>query len=138
MNNRNQPTPVYAEPSEVPFIKAAKRKRLTTTRTKQLLRAASRAHNDPPPPPGLGDCCGSSCDPCVRDLWKEELTCWRERWGDAADESGEEQTSDQPAEQSQDEKNAGNIELAAALHIPILERKYYGNRDMLVANCRSI
>ncbi|KAJ9360953.1 hypothetical protein DTO280E4_4164 [Paecilomyces variotii] len=105
MNNRNQPTPVYAEPSEVPFIKAAKRKRLTTTRTKQLLRAASRAHNDPPPPPGLGDCCGSSCDPCVRDLWKEELTCWRERWGDAADESGEEQTSDQPAEQSQDEKN---------------------------------
>ncbi|KAI9931209.1 hypothetical protein ASPWEDRAFT_166843 [Aspergillus wentii DTO 134E9] len=75
------PTPLY-EPAQVPRIKNAKR--LTTTRTKQLLRAADRAYNDPPPPPALGDCCGSSCDPCVNDLWKEELACWRERWGDGA------------------------------------------------------
>ncbi|GAD93499.1 hypothetical protein ANI_1_2110184 [Paecilomyces variotii No. 5] len=100
------PTPVYAELSEIPFIKAAKRKRLTATRTKQLLRAASREHNDPPPPPGLGDCCGSSCDPCVRDLWKEELTCWKERWGDAADESGGKgQTNNQSTDQDYDQKS---------------------------------
>ncbi|KAL2783184.1 hypothetical protein BJX66DRAFT_138297 [Aspergillus keveii] len=71
-------TPLF-EPKDVPRIKSAKR--LTATRTKQLIRAASRDHDDPPPKPGLGECCGSSCDPCVNDLWKEELACWRERWG---------------------------------------------------------
>lgn len=95
------PTPVYPEPSEVPLIKAAKRKRLTATRTKQLLRAASRAHNDPPPP---GDCCGSSCDPCVRDLWKEELACWKERWGDAALENGEKEQKSAPSTTQHQEK----------------------------------
>lgn len=84
------PAPLYA-PTEVPRIKSAKR--LTGTRTKQLVRAAERAHDDPPPPPGLGECCGSSCDPCVNDLWKEELACWKERWGDGAVEKkkGEDQ-----------------------------------------------
>ncbi|KAL3469789.1 hypothetical protein BJX99DRAFT_64309 [Aspergillus californicus] len=72
------PTPVH-EPQNVPRIKNAKR--LTGTRTKQLVRAAAREHDDPPPRPGLGECCGSSCDPCVNDLWKEEVACWRERWG---------------------------------------------------------
>ncbi|KAB8078307.1 hypothetical protein BDV29DRAFT_152835 [Aspergillus leporis] len=75
------PDPLY-KPSEVPRIKNAKR--LAGTRMKQLIRAADRPHDDPPPPPGLGDCCGSSCDPCVKDLWREELACWRERWGGAA------------------------------------------------------
>ncbi|RHZ48582.1 uncharacterized protein CDV56_104327 [Aspergillus thermomutatus] len=76
-----KPTPLYT-PASVPRIKNAKR--LTTTRRKQLLRAAEREYDDPPPPPGLGECCGSSCDPCVNDLWREELACWRERWGDGA------------------------------------------------------
>lgn len=71
-------TPLY-EPEEVPRIKNAKR--LTKTRTKQLVKAVSRDGDDPPPKPGLGECCGSSCDPCVNDLWREELACWRERWG---------------------------------------------------------
>lgn len=73
--------PLYA-PDQVPRIKNAKR--LTKTRTKQLVRAADRPHDDPPPPPGLGECCGSSCDPCVNDLWREELAVWRERWGEGA------------------------------------------------------
>ncbi|KAL2870164.1 uncharacterized protein BJX67DRAFT_346704 [Aspergillus lucknowensis] len=72
------PDPLY-DPEDVPRIKNAKR--LTATRTKQLVRAAARAHDDPPPRPGLGECCGSSCDPCVNDLWREEMECWRERWG---------------------------------------------------------
>ncbi|KAF9887097.1 hypothetical protein FE257_010591 [Aspergillus nanangensis] len=76
------PEPLYT-PAEVPLIKK-KAKRLANTRLKQLLRAAERVHNEPPPPPGLGECCGSSCDPCVNDLWREELACWRERWGDGA------------------------------------------------------
>ncbi|RHZ51516.1 hypothetical protein CDV55_102155 [Aspergillus turcosus] len=74
----SKPTPLYT-PDSVPRIQNAKR--LSTTRRKQLLRAAAREYDDPPPPPGLGECCGSSCDPCVNDLWREELACWRERWG---------------------------------------------------------
>ncbi|KAE8392477.1 hypothetical protein BDV23DRAFT_181626 [Aspergillus alliaceus] len=85
------PDPIY-KPAEVPLIKNAKR--LTTTRTKQLMRAAERAHDDPPPPPGLGECCGSSCDPCVTDLWREELACWRERWGEGAVDKKEEDGDD--------------------------------------------
>jgi hypothetical protein len=78
----SQSPEAYYTPNEVPLFKALQKKRLSGTRTKQLLRAASRAYNDPPPPPELGTCCGSSCDPCVNDLWREERDVWRERWGD--------------------------------------------------------
>ncbi|KAJ5693369.1 hypothetical protein N7462_002792 [Penicillium macrosclerotiorum] len=82
ISSLSQPPEPYYAPVEVPSFKALQKKRLSGTRTKQLLRAASRAHDDPPPPPELGSCCGSSCDPCVNDLWKEERGVWRERWGD--------------------------------------------------------
>ncbi|KAL5332381.1 hypothetical protein BJX70DRAFT_393029 [Aspergillus crustosus] len=89
MSPASPPTQAFP-PSEIPFLKRKAAKRLTNTRLKQLLRAASRDYNDPPPKPGLGECCGSSCDPCVNDLWKEEVVCWRERWGfDESFELGE-------------------------------------------------
>jgi hypothetical protein len=81
---KTAPPEAYYAPNEVPLFKKLQKKRLSGTRTKQLLRAASRAHDDPPPPPELGTCCGSSCDPCVNDIWKEERDVWRERWGDRA------------------------------------------------------
>ncbi|GKZ19389.1 hypothetical protein AbraIFM66951_010999 [Aspergillus brasiliensis] len=87
------PSPLYT-PENVPSIKK-RRNRLPNTRAKQLLRAADRDFNDPPPPPGLGECCGSSCDPCVNDLWKEELAVWRERWGDGAVEDGDKKGDEQ-------------------------------------------
>ncbi|KAJ5722863.1 hypothetical protein N7488_000898 [Penicillium malachiteum] len=83
-----EPEPYYT-PNEVPKFKLLQKKRLSGTRTKQLLRAAGRAYNDPPPQPELGMCCGSSCDPCVNDLWREEREVWRERWGDRRVESDE-------------------------------------------------
>jgi hypothetical protein len=88
VESAQEPQQYYA-PEETPLFKKLQKTRLTRTRTKQLLRAAEREYNDPPPPPGLGDCCGSSCDPCVRDLWKEEIGIWRERWGDWAVEDGD-------------------------------------------------
>jgi len=77
-----EPEPYYT-PKTTPTFKRLKN-RLSGTREKQLIRAASRAFNDPPPKPGLGVCCGSSCDPCVNDLWREERDIWREMWGDRA------------------------------------------------------
>ncbi|EPQ32232.1 uncharacterized protein PFL1_00429 [Pseudozyma flocculosa PF-1] len=73
------PQPAFADPAEVPSILA--QRKLTNTRKKQLIKAASRPHNDPPPPPAPSDCCGSSCDPCVKTLWKEEKLAWSQRWG---------------------------------------------------------
>ncbi|KAJ5216519.1 uncharacterized protein N7498_002926 [Penicillium cinerascens] len=77
------PEPYYT-PKTTPTFKRLAKLRLSGTREKQLIRAAARAHNDPPPPPGLGVCCGSSCDPCVNELWRQERDTWRERWGDHA------------------------------------------------------
>lgn len=33
----------------------------------------------PPEPPLPSDCCDSGCDPCVYDLYNEELQAYRER-----------------------------------------------------------
>ncbi|KAF4766062.1 hypothetical protein N7455_005933 [Penicillium solitum] len=100
-DSTTQPTPKpYYTSEETPLYKTLYRTRLTKTRTKQLLRAGDRAYNDPPPPPGLGDCCGSSCDPCVRDLWKQEIGIWRERWGDWGVEDG----TDVPKEKKSEKK----------------------------------
>ncbi|KAJ5446756.1 hypothetical protein N7445_001577 [Penicillium cf. griseofulvum] len=92
-STQSTPEPYYT-PEETPLFKTLYKTRLTKTRTKQLLRAGERAYNDPPPPPGLGDCCGSSCDPCVRDLWKQEIGIWRERWGDWGVEDGAKEKSE--------------------------------------------
>lgn len=78
------PEPVFADVESLPKILA--QRRITNIRKKQLIKAASRNYDDPPPPPKPDECCGSSCDPCVKTLWKEELECWRERWGAGAQE----------------------------------------------------
>lgn len=83
----------YYRPDKTPLFKTLQKTRLTKTRTKQLLCAAEREYDNPPPPPGLGDCCGSSCDPCVRDLWGEEIGVWRERWGHWAEEKQDREES---------------------------------------------
>jgi hypothetical protein len=85
-----EPEPYYT-PKTTPTFKRLSKLRLSGTREKQLIRAASRAHDDPPPPPDLGMCCGSSCDPCVNDLWREERDTWRERWGVHAVENRKDQ-----------------------------------------------
>lgn len=104
-DSTTQPTPEpYYTPEETPLYKKLYKTRLTRTRTKQLLRAGERGYNDPPPPLGLGDCCGSSCDPCVRDLWKQEIGIWRERWGDRAVEEGEGVLKEEKKSEKKEEK----------------------------------
>lgn len=100
---QSTPEPYYT-PEETPLFKTLYKTRLTKTRTKQLLRAGERAYNDPPPPPGLGDCCGSSCDPCVRDLWKQEIGIWRERWGGWGVEDGVGVSTDEKKSEKKEEK----------------------------------
>lgn len=98
-----EPEPYYT-PKTTPTFKRLARLRLSGTREKQLIRAASRAHNDPPPPPGLGMCCGSSCDPCVNELWRQERDTWRERWGDHAIEDNE-KDKDQDQDKKKEKKD---------------------------------
>lgn len=103
----------YYKPDETPLFKKLQKNRLTKTRTKQLLRAAEREYNDPPPPPGLGDCCGSSCDPCVRDLWKEEIGVWRERWGDWAEEMTEGKKAENEIQETSKEDGVSTMKLTS-------------------------
>jgi hypothetical protein len=109
-STQSTPEPYYT-PEETPLFKTLYKTRLTKTRTKQLLRAGERGYDDPPPPPGLGDCCGSSCDPCVRDLWKQEIGIWRERWGDRGVEDGVGVSTDEKKSEKKEEKLAKRKDL---------------------------
>ena len=46
------------------------------SRETDLLNAAFSIAKPVKPPPG--ECCGSSCDPCVMDLYAQELKVWKE------------------------------------------------------------
>ncbi|GAA6033347.1 hypothetical protein JCM8097_006704 [Rhodosporidiobolus ruineniae] len=73
-----------------PFLsKLISRSRLAPARLEQLLAAARSS--TPPKEPDPWDCCGSSCKPCVRTLWKEEMRVWGEVHPDGVEEEeGEE------------------------------------------------
>lgn len=49
---------------------------MTPIRCEQLLAIA--ASDDRPERPAAGECCGSSCDPCVNDLYRQELRIWKD------------------------------------------------------------
>ncbi|KAK9413788.1 hypothetical protein SUNI508_11606 [Seiridium unicorne] len=59
-----------------PTLARLLKSRLAPVRETALLNAAMG--NDKPVKPAAGDCCGSSCNPCVMDLYREELKVWKE------------------------------------------------------------
>jgi len=84
--NNDEPKPTAApmtEPCEADVKAFVERyaniERLTPFRKKQLLRAA--LGKDKPNPPADDECCGCSCSPCLKDLWREEVQVWQEARG---------------------------------------------------------
>lgn len=75
--------PAYEDASSIPYLLPSHctRLKMTNTRKKQLIKAANRNHDEPPPEPKTDECCGSNCTPCVKDLWKEDVFVWKQRWG---------------------------------------------------------
>lgn len=64
-----------------PYLATLRKKgKLAPSRLVELVKAAQR--DDAPPAPALGECCGSSCSPCVTELWKQELRVWTECQGE--------------------------------------------------------
>ncbi|KAM0809295.1 hypothetical protein AB5N19_09638 [Seiridium cardinale] len=59
-----------------PTLARLLKSRLAPVRETALLNAAMG--NEKPVKPAAGDCCGSSCNPCVMDLYREELKVWKE------------------------------------------------------------
>lgn len=59
-----------------PTLTRLLKSRLAPIRETALLAAAASAEK--PVKPAAGDCCGSSCNPCVMDLYGEELKVWKE------------------------------------------------------------
>lgn len=81
-------TPAFEDAKSIPYLQPSHctKLRMTHTRKKQLIKAASRNWDQPPPAPGSDECCGSHCQPCVKDLWKEEVIVWKQRWGIQGDQ----------------------------------------------------
>lgn len=72
----NKPTfnPRDRSPTLVKLLKT----RLAPVRERELIAKATCP--DRPMKPAPGDCCGSSCHPCVMDNYAEELRVWKECW----------------------------------------------------------
>jgi len=62
--------------SHSPTLTKLLKARPAPIRETALLAAASSVTRPVKPP--AGDCCGSSCDPCVMDLYAQELKVWKE------------------------------------------------------------
>ncbi|GAA6033337.1 hypothetical protein JCM8097_006699 [Rhodosporidiobolus ruineniae] len=79
-----------------PFLaKLISRSRLAPSRLEQFLAAARSS--TPPKEPDPWDCCGSSCKPCVRTLWKEEMRVWGEVHPDGVEEEADGEDTGGPA-----------------------------------------
>jgi hypothetical protein len=69
------PTPKEAK-AHSPTLTRLLKARPAPSRETDLLAAAFSDTKPVKPPPG--ECCGSSCDPCVMDLYAQELKVWKE------------------------------------------------------------
>ncbi|GAB7326691.1 hypothetical protein MBLNU13_g10648t1 [Cladosporium sp. NU13] len=69
------PTPKEAK-KHSPTLTRLLKARPAPSRETTLLEAAFSETKPVKPPPG--ECCGSSCDPCVMDLYAQELKVWKE------------------------------------------------------------
>lgn len=59
-----------------PTLARLLKSRLAPIREKALFKAA--LDDEKPTKPPAGECCGSSCNPCIMDLYREELKVWKE------------------------------------------------------------
>ncbi len=66
--------PLDRSPTLVKLLKT----RLAPVRERELMAKATCP--DRPVRPAPGDCCGSSCHPCVMDNYADELRVWKECW----------------------------------------------------------
>ncbi|KAJ9131313.1 hypothetical protein NKR19_g9588 [Coniochaeta hoffmannii] len=92
--------PLDRSPTLVKLLKT----RLAPVRERELMAKATCP--DRPVKPGPGECCGSSCHPCVMDNYAEELRVWKECWvkWDGGDEKEGETCSQSLAASTEDEK----------------------------------
>ena len=87
----NITVPTSTLKSHSPTLTKLLKARLAPIRETALLIAATSPTRPVKPP--AGDCCGSSCDPCVMDLYAQELKVWKECVGlreQSAEDSGKE------------------------------------------------
>lgn len=66
--------------SKSPTLARLLKSRLAPSREETLLAAATAGAEgaEKPKKPAADECCGSSCQPCVMDLYREELKVWKE------------------------------------------------------------
>ncbi|GAA5951160.1 hypothetical protein JCM21900_004360 [Sporobolomyces salmonicolor] len=92
-----------------PFLLKLSKRRLAPSRLAALLAAASSSK--PPREPDPWDCCGSSCKPCVRELWREEKRVWGEIHPEGEDQHGGEEDTNTQEERGRDASPKVEIEV---------------------------
>ncbi|GAA6055422.1 hypothetical protein JCM3770_006985 [Rhodotorula araucariae] len=99
------------------------RKRLAPSRWRDLLAAGRGAK--PPKEPEPWECCGSSCKPCVLELYREEKKVWEEVHPDGvSDDEGEEDDDGDNASRSTKAREAdAPVEKVDLTEIPDAERR---------------
>ena len=70
------PATTKAAKTHSPTLTRLLKARPAPSRETTLLQAAYSDVKPLKPPPG--ECCGSSCDPCVMELYAQELRVWKE------------------------------------------------------------
>lgn len=93
--------PLERSPTLVKLLKT----RLAPVRERELIAKATCP--DRPAKPAPGDCCGSSCHPCVMDNYAEELRVWKECWvkWEEVDSTGVEEKSGEKASPRSEDGN---------------------------------
>lgn len=70
--------PTFDPRDRSPTLVRLLKTRLAPSREQKLLEVAVTEVR--PVKPGNDECCGSSCKPCVMDMYAEELKVWKECW----------------------------------------------------------
>ncbi|GAA5951303.1 hypothetical protein JCM3765_002439 [Sporobolomyces pararoseus] len=95
--------------SQSPYLsKLVLKGRLAPSRYSKLLISARSISK--PLKPEIWECCGSSCKPCVLELYKQELKVWEECHPDGEEEQEQEEEEEliQEKEEEKGEKEKGN------------------------------
>ncbi|GAA5913371.1 uncharacterized protein JCM6883_003055 [Sporobolomyces salmoneus] len=103
-----------------PFLTKLSRRRLAPIRLSQLLSSARSTK--PPKEPEAWECCGSSCKPCVRELWREERKVWEECHPEGEGEEIESESEEEEEQKPEKpEKGGPQLEIGIESQVESLE-----------------
>ncbi|KAB8349532.1 hypothetical protein FH972_023558 [Carpinus fangiana] len=122
-----------------PTLQKLLKTRLAPIREEQLITSAKSPQKPVKPP--AGDCCGSSCNPCVMDLYREELKCWKECWTDIQTETENAAPKDNLLQDQSDSSTdvvSGHRKMPGSFECPWPQVQVYRTATLLISSASAI